>query len=112
MKLYFQPPPPVVKTVIDERPGSKQSNNKSSLSLSGSKQNTTKITRKFGPNALKNKNGGTMGTNDDTEQESGLELPQSLSKNRLIGILRAYGEYPSKYRYKSCKQINTKYIRF
>ncbi|KAK3746386.1 hypothetical protein QZH41_018222 [Actinostola sp. cb2023] len=92
-----KPPPPVVKTVIDERPGSKQSN-KSIVSLSRSNKQT-KVTRKM-PKAHKNKPGDTVAADTLPSQDSGLEseTPQGLNRNRLISILRAYGEYPSKYR--------------
>ncbi|XP_068723216.1 TBC1 domain family member 31-like [Montipora capricornis] len=97
---FSKPPPPLVKTVWEERPASRQSV-KPGKSLGS---NMTKV----GGTTKRNKAKSTIKPHAQTvdvsaswsSSDSGLEteLPEGLNQARLKSILQGYGEYPAKYR--------------
>ncbi|KAJ7360430.1 hypothetical protein OS493_015531 [Desmophyllum pertusum] len=96
---FTKPPPPLVKTVWEERPLSRQGG-KSGQSLASAmtkvggtpKRNKTKSPARSRQNA----DVSASWTSPDSGLES--ELPEGLNQARLKSILQGYGEYPAKYR--------------
>ncbi|PFX32292.1 TBC1 domain family member 31 [Stylophora pistillata] len=97
---FSKPPPPLVKTVWEERSHSRQSG-KSNQSLGsamtkvGGTPKRSKTRSPVKSQRQKTEVSATW-TSIDTELET--ELPEGLNQARLKSILRGYGEYPAKYR--------------
>ncbi|XP_073233564.1 TBC1 domain family member 31-like [Porites lutea] len=97
---FTKPPPPLVKTVWEERPSSRQSG-KSGRSLGST---MTKVGGTAKRSKVKSPTKTTAQRIDVsaswTGPDSGIEteLPEGLNQTRLKSILQGYGEYPAKYR--------------
>ncbi|KAL9974989.1 hypothetical protein ACROYT_G012102 [Oculina patagonica] len=97
---FTKPPPPLVKTVWEERPLSRQSG-KSGQSLGSAMTKvggTPKRNKAKSPARTRTQNVDVSAS--WTSPDSGLEteLPEGLNQARLKSILQGYGEYPAKYR--------------
>ncbi|XP_015780139.1 PREDICTED: TBC1 domain family member 31-like [Acropora digitifera] len=96
---FSKPPPPLVKTVWQERAASRQSEKSGqSLGSTMTKVGGTAKRNKFNPTRPRSRavDASTTWTSPDSGLET--ELPEGLNQARLKSILEGYGEYPAKYR--------------
>ncbi|XP_067054665.1 TBC1 domain family member 31-like isoform X2 [Acropora muricata] len=96
---FSKPPPPLVKTVWQERTASRQTDKSGqSLGSTMTKVGGTAKRNKFNPTRPHSRavDASTSWTSPDSGLET--ELPEGLNQARLKSILEGYGEYPAKYR--------------